>query len=228
LTSRFQFDTGIDAGKNYVLVDAGTQIVLTFDLSPGSPGTFAQSPVLWNMSPSNGQGEHDEPQVIPSGDGRRISFTVPPPTSYFIPWIFRLRIDAELNGITSPTFYIVRHPSSDTEQDCTLTYDPSDGSFTLSDGLTLGHLTGLFNTISPFKIRIALEGASFPPDPIVWSTGTKPDWMWVCCDSADSLTFTIPAAAYGETAGFQLIVEHDGHQVLSPDPVLINATLGDG
>lgn len=228
LTSRFQFDTGIASEKNYVRVDTDTEIVLT--LAPSSPGTFAETPVLWSVSPFG----QSKPQPQRSDDGRTISFTMPPPASYFVPWMFRVSVDAELNGITSPLFLIVRDPSSPAKENCTLTYDPDDGSFRLADGLTLGNETGLFNAISPLEIEITLTGATFWPNPVTgspifWTAGAKPGWVSVSFDHAtNSLTLNITGAGNGEIAGFQFIVEVDGIQLLSPDPVLINATLGDG
>lgn len=240
LESRFDFATDLNGGRNYILVeadpDAETVVRLTLQVQGANGGQFSSAPILWSSYP--GAGTHAEPPGFTFDNGQQtIIFRVPSPDSYFFPWWFRLNIDAAgLNGIVSPSFFIVRRPTSLGGENCTLTYDSTDGSFTLTGSNASLHEMSLLNTIFPFNIPIVLEGASFSSSataqnpPIVWTTGRKPEWLSIFYDSRNPnlLTLAVTQAGSGQGAGFQLAIEYNGAQLLSPDPIIINATLGDG
>jgi hypothetical protein len=224
--SQFTFTSG----ERYLKVDEPTTISVT--LAGGA--TFSSVPVIWQNSPPNGA-----PAVIMSSDWREISFLVPAPTHYFVPWVFALKVNfGPVKNITSLPFFLVRplgdHPVF------TLDYKAADGSFTFlrGDGQADIILAGqqiLLNVIPDTCFTVALKEPRFNKIPIVWSNGQQPSWIKVTADlDNNSLEFSFGESAQGQFAGFQFAIDlpDDGlgreMTILSPDPILINATIGDG
>jgi hypothetical protein len=172
-----------------------------------------------------------------SEDWKRISFLVPAPTHYFVPWVFALNVNfGTVNNITSPPFFLVRPPGDPV---FTLDYNAADGSFTFlrEDGQADIILAGqqiLLNVIPDTCFTVVLQEPSFNKIPIVWSNGQQPSWIKVTADpDNNSLELSIGESAQGQFAGFQFAIDlPDGRggeiTILSPDPILINATIGDG
>ncbi|MFL6259746.1 MAG: hypothetical protein ACJ76Y_08550 [Thermoanaerobaculia bacterium] len=229
-SSQFTFDNTTDPTLNrklYLPLTGPTQI--TFSLTGAE---FPANPINWVNGPPN----------PPNGT----SITVDPPPYYNFPWAFNLRVNyGSVSNILSPTFYLVKALDHVVLH---LIYN-SDGSFDLQypDGKTVVEVAGqnvLLNPL-PAVYSIVLQGATFHQSPIVWASGTPltkgwPEWI-VPLPSAPgldpqktTLTFSIPGPINGQSTGFQFAVDvpnlamGNTTTVLSPDPIIINATIGDG
>jgi hypothetical protein len=235
-TSQFTFtnsDDGTAAG-NYLLVDAGTTISVTLD-----GATWSSVPVIWSVQPSNGI-----PVVLMSSDRRTISFTVPAPSHYFQPWIFRLSVDTALAiGVRSPNIYLTNSQPPAADANYILKYLTASGNFLFldtssasQDGLVLDAQLVWVNVKVPFRnfsIQVVTDDGSpisFANPPFQWSTdpGPAPTWITWVGDDADTLLVSIEPDAAGQSISLQFRLEFRGVQILSPDPILINATIGDG
>jgi hypothetical protein len=215
-----------------VLIDHDTTISLTL-----TGATFASTPILWSLAPLLG----GIPPVVVQ-EGPTIHFKVPPPASYFTPWSFKLNVDddgGEVRGIASPDVFLVLPPIQDPAPrlNTSLAYDPGDGSFRLDNGLLLGRETVLINTFYPLVVSITLPSsgpgaaALFSKPYFFWASGQAPTGVTVDDDgdTTKTVTLRIGTTAVGFTQGFKFLVNvGNGNTVLSPDPILINATLGDG
>lgn len=229
LTERFT--VAVDGSPQTHAAVTGTSGIVQVTLTGG---TFAQPPILWSVSPA------PMTVVILDADAQTISFQVQEPVSYFAPWAFRINLDdnnSGLKGILSPLIYLIRElQAGDSEN---ITYSPANGSFTLANGFELASELVLVNPIVPAtgqtsSIPISLTGATFVteglPSPIVWiSDEGEPNWIEVQVTGSQSLNLVVSSTGAGQGAGFRIAVQvDDTNQVLSPDPILINATLGDG
>jgi hypothetical protein len=229
-----QFTFTSNTRKRYLMVDEPTTISVT--LTGGA--TFASVPVFWPNLPANGA-----PAVILSSDFKKISFLVPAPTHYFAPWIFGLNVNfGGVNNITSPSFFLVK-PLGNASLDgspFTLAYDATDGSFTLQRqgqeaDIVLASQQIMINVLCD-SFTVLLKGATFHEHPIVWSKGNvQPDWINVVTDPIENafLEFSFLPPINGQSAGFQFAIDLPNGPgntltVLSPDPIVINATIGDG
>lgn len=230
--------------QNLIPVNRGTTTTVEVTLitvnSPQGAATWANVPVSWTNPPSSGA-----PLVTTeSNDPSTISFQVPAPTRYFVPWIFNFNVNfAGVNNITSPSCFVVK--VLDDSPPFTLQYTPSNGSFVLSRNnveadLVLASQGLLLNTL-PIEFDIVLAGATFAQNPIVWkNNGTlgspgnpgplgTPQWLTVSpSTNQPGLTFSFSDLINNQSAGFQFAVNVNGVTVLSPDPIIINATIGDG
>jgi hypothetical protein len=227
-----QFTFTSRTGKRYLMIDEPTTISVT--LTGGA--TFASVPVFWPNPPANGA-----PAVILSSDFKKISFLVPAPKHYFAPWIFALNVNfGGVSNITSPSFFLVKplDNASLGGSPFTLAYNTIDGSFTLQRqdqdaDMELASQQIILNVL-PVKFTVVLTGAKFHETPIVWSNGNvKPSWIDVGPVIDNSLEFSFQPPINGQFAGFQFAVDlTDGQEntitILSPDPIVINATIGDG
>lgn len=222
-----QFTFTSSTGKRYLMVDEPTTISVT--LTGGA--TFASVPVFWANLPANGA-----PAVILSSDFKKISFLVPAPTHYFAPWIFGLNVNfGGVSNITSPSFFLVKPPSDDP---FSLDYNTTYGGFTFQRAggeadMELASQQIILNVL-PVKFTVVLTGAKFHETPIVWSNGNvKPSWIDAGPVIDNSLEFSFQPPINGQFAGFQFAIDlTDGQEntitILSPDPIVINATIGDG
>jgi hypothetical protein len=121
----------------------------------------------------------------------------------------------------------------------------------LQDGLILENTLAMINTMVPvadppfFTFTVKLEtifptGApdpslpTFNSSPVVWGTTPAPTWITAVTTPPDTTTtFTLLPAALGQSVSlqFSLNVPTQGGgsiTVLSPDPIIMNATIGDG
>jgi hypothetical protein len=238
--SQFTFD------KRFLLLGLQATVSVTL-VTPNGGAMWASVPVSWPNPPSNGV-----PAVtIQSDDPMTISFQAPAPTHYFDPWIFTLNLDSNgLRNIMSPALFLVILPILDTVE-LALDYG-SDGSFNLimpdsQAVLTLASQQILINVL-PVTLNISLKSTSFPDvifnqqQPVIWGQGTPgmpgnpgplgtPQWLTILPNPNNNnkdLTLTLAAPINGQSAGFQFAVNVNGLTVLSPDPIIINATIGDG
>jgi hypothetical protein len=232
----FTFSTS-DGPQSYLVIPEGSDATITVSLVLASPTTlpigWADSPIHWIMPP-------DGPEPVSSGS--QLILTVPATalTHYFLPLAFRFSITAgDVINIYSPTFLLTL--PSDGTRNIILTYTSSTGSFSLDGVLDLESEKFLFNTLVSedlevvFNLSQSSDGTFDLDNPIVWAGG-KPDWVLPLPPSAGEAGFTISANAtpppFGQSASFQLALQVQNGagplRVLSPDPIIINATIGDG
>ncbi|HEX4494044.1 MAG TPA: hypothetical protein VIE43_00120 [Thermoanaerobaculia bacterium] len=225
------------------------EVKITLDAS----ATFnASEPIAWSIPPTGG-----EPTFNLSSDMKTLSFVVPSPQHYFCPWVFRIIVDASgVNAIRSQNIYLVKFIDLDAST-FTLNYSADNGNFNLLDGDTdsqngiiLANQLVLVNVVTPLASHppctfdVELVPSDLPTGysvafdsatPILWSAETSPGWISasVAPDDPSLLTFTLTPDANGQSIGLQFAVNVTTStgkmvRVLSPDPILINATIGDG
>lgn len=217
-------------------VDSSADTVIELTLASAvTDAVFSAAPITWVVAPPNAQ----QP-MRDNTDQRTFRFEVRPPEHFFKPWVFRVNVDADpIFGITSANFFLVLSTNAGAGQNVTLVYDSSNGSFMLDQTLDLLQEFVLVNTVAPLTVTITCvdpqnNPVSFANPPISWSNGSQPTWVLpnpvVSGGSAGNiLTLQITNAAPGQSAGFKLIIlGPNSTAVASPDPILINATLGDG
>jgi hypothetical protein len=223
--SQFTFVTG--TGEPFIFIEEETTITVTLENAEFVSGSQG-NPVNW-ISPST------HPQPTLSNNNTEISFTLPMPQSYFRPWMLSFNVNAEgLNGIVSPTLFLVRPPDSSSSMAVDLNYTLGTGQFMLEAAeLVLTNQLILVNTITPFEVTINLEAdssVSFNSSPLV-GEGSLPSWLVPTLTSGTELKLSISASP-GQMAGFQFALDvltpGGTRTILSPDPILINATIGDG
>jgi hypothetical protein len=219
----FKFTWATGTGQPFLFVEeAGTTVTITLD-----GATFAATPITF-ISPSS-----NFTRVPPSSDAE-ISFEINNvPLSYFAPLILSFNVDADgVNSISSPPLFLVLPPSSTDSASITLQYSLSDGSFTLDSMPVLASLDILTNTITPpFNITFNLQ--SDPPDPSVQFNSATPliGPAWMVAGSISNSGTALPVSISSDAtrfASFQFVLDVGGSTVTSPDPIIINATIGDG
>jgi hypothetical protein len=222
--AEFQFD------PSFLEIAETTTISVTL-----TGATFASVPVTWQNPPSTGV-----PAVIMAIDSTDISFQVPAPAHYFVPWIFSLNVNfGTVTNITSPSCFLVR--PKDVPASFTLEYRSTQGSFHLqhadqSADIELANQQILINVLpGSFTITLGSSVAATFEElaPIVWGVAA-PSWISVSTPPVDNtLTFTTTEPIDGQSAGFQFAIGLPNGlggniTILSPDPILVNATIGDG
>jgi hypothetical protein len=236
-----QFTLGTDpsfASNNVIQTDGDTLVQVTLAGPTGTTVQFNASTAV-NFTPPSMIAE-TLPKVDVLGP-QQISFTIPKPDHFFAPWSFQLSIDAQtadgtsLLGVDSPSIFVSLAPNPGPNvHDIDLTYDPTSGDFVIADCVTLGHTQLLVNTVAPLTLNVNLSGASFPSAPSAPAIffGLVPDWMdnppTVTPTNNQQLSLAIGSNAPGNNASFLFVVNAGGVLVPSPDPILVNATLGDG
>jgi hypothetical protein len=238
-TNQFSFkDEDGHNVANLVWVDATTTISIT--LSDGA-NFSASTPIEWSLPPDGGT-----PTVALNGN--MLSFEVPPPQNVFHPWVFKIVADVPgVTGIRSQNVYLAK-PANVEQEEFILKYSFADGSFSLldsisdsnQDGIILGEELVMVNVQCPRTFSVSLRADPSPSssvafaasNPVAWSSGLQPDWVDASRVAPDVVQFTLSYSALGQLIGFQFFIEitQDGQTVgvLSPDPILINTTIGDG
>jgi hypothetical protein len=247
--SRFTFSgTGV-TGNVYRVDDSATSVTVELRLATTdeSPASFASTSVFFGVPP---QGQ--TAPAAPPGGGSTIQFNLGAPPHFFVPWAFQISINGQIdgttvNGIAAPTFFISRNSNGvnpqtgDRQQSVSLVYDPSAGSFTLDNSVTLGQTHLLTNTVFPLDVAVTLQGAtgfsgSDLTQAIAWNSNQEPDWISPTTGSPQvsgaTMNFTITGSGKGQVAGFRFAIllssGPDAIEITSPDPILVNATIGDG
>lgn len=233
----FIFSTS-DGPQSYLVIPEGSDAKITVSLVIASPTVI---PISWAASPIQWIMPMEGPE--PESNGSQFTLTVSATAlgHYFLPMAFRFSINAgEVINIYSPTFLLTL--PSDGTRGLSLTYTSSTGSFSLDGVLDLGREKFLFNTLASEELEVRFDishdsdGTFDPDNPIVWAGGTAPQWTLPLPHSSGEAGFKIIANATrppsGQSASFQLaLLVQTGTglmRVLSPDPIIINATIGDG
>lgn len=190
-----------------------------------------------------------DPLPDPEMDSTTRIFQLSKPPHAMKPWCFGLVVDTEdIKGILSPPIYVAKRVPSGLAESLMLEYDPESQGFDLRDGDT-GNLVSLASTdllvfaIQPgedCKIAIGLAATPSPQPlaltwadlPVVWDSGSKPTWVDTSVTDG-MLWVTFSSSGAGKMAGFQFAIQvpREGMKpmtVRSPDPILVNTTIGDG
>lgn len=202
--------------------------------------TFSGDKIEWIQTPTGGP-----PQ--PTQENDTLSFTVPQPVYGLVPWSFRIIVDdatTGTQGIRSQTIFLTKPGGSEPETD-ELQYDASNGQFILPGGaigpkpaiLVNAGLPGVSAAYSLDLVTSSVpDGTSitFAESPVVWSRGSTPDWVNAIRSSPNlqNMMLTISSSGGGQAIGSRFAIEITTDEstvtVLSPDPILVNATIGDG
>jgi len=230
--SQFTFGTFETPQPPYILIDEETTVIVSLQgatFVADNPITGA-SPISW-LSPSYGFTH------TLSDDLKSISIDVTKaPAHYFAPWLLSFNVNvAGANGITSPALSLVLSPDQPESEDSPaaasidLHYAIDTGIFTLAAAAgSLAHLSILTNSITPlnatFKLHSADPTVTFDPNTPV--LGPK-SWLPHLTNSNKNLTILIPDNSDKFTS-FRFVLDVGSVTVTSPDPIIVNATIGDG
>jgi len=247
-TPGFQFTFANETGQAisnafWVAAEGGTVSITLIH------GTFSSIPIAWSLPPAN------VPVIIMTSDEKTITFEVPAPDHYFSPWIFRIVVDADgINAVRSQNIYLVKETELNGAT-FSLKYSAINGSFSLLDdssdssqaGVVLADILTLINVVVPppedqFTFTVTLDPTgpfSEPPIfssvPVIWGTleSEPPNWISASRLSDKVVELTLLHGAVGQSIGIQFSVEvknpgGESITVLSPDPIIMNATIGDG
>jgi|GEM_PF-4175517 len=232
------FDENNNPVANLILITESTQQISITLVG----ATFSGHRIEWLLPPAGGP-----PTPLP-GD-TSTSFTVPQPEHILAPWAFRLVVDDNTTGtqgIRSQTIFLTKPVGTEPESD-ELQYDASTGDFILPPSTTMGTLpvplinAGLPDASAAFSVDLFVTGPvpdgtsiTFAESPIVWSSGSAPDWASASRSTTNlqNMTLTISSSGGGQAIGLRFAIEITTGEstitVLSPDPILVNATIGDG
>ncbi len=243
---RFTFSGDGVTGNVFRVADDATSV--TVQLTLATSGQKFANPAVFFGIPPPGQ----TAPVPPTGGSNTLGFILQAPPHFFTPWAFQLSIDGKLgttavNGMAAPTFFISRNSNGFNEetgnrlQSVTLAYSSTDGSFTIDNSVPLGQTPLLTNTVFPLDVALTLQGAAgFPgsdlTQAILWNSNQEPDWISSTTGSPQvsgaNMNFTIAGNGKGQGAGFRFVIllsaGPDAIEITSPDPILVNATIGDG
>ncbi|HSS49776.1 MAG TPA: hypothetical protein VLX28_12605 [Thermoanaerobaculia bacterium] len=215
--SQFTFDT--PTGKPYLFIDEETTIVVTLQNATFVAGDDQQ--ITWISPPAGFSYTRDD-------DHQLSIHVIDPPSHYFTPWILSFNVNvAGANGVTSPTLSLVLPPDSTTSINVNLEYAIDTGIFTLASAGSLANLSILTNNITPFDVTFILVA-----DPTVTFDPTTPilgpNWLsYVLNTATQELTVSIPENP-DKFASLRFVLDVGSVKVTSPDPILVNATIGDG
>jgi|GEM_PF-1566561 len=227
----FTFGTFDAPQPAYLFIDEETTVIVSLQ-----GATFVEaSPISW-LSPSLGFTCELSPDL------KRVSIDVTEaPAHYFAPWLLSFNVNVDgAKGVTSPALSLVLSPdqpeSGDfpAEASIRLHYAIDSGIFTLADAAgTLAHLSILTNSITPFNATFNLFAdpsdstdptVTFDPDtPVIAPSG----WCPQLTNDNKNLTILIPKNS-DKFNSFRFVLKVGAVKVTSPDPILVNATIGDG
>jgi len=174
-------------------------------------------------------------------DTNQVEFTIPTPPHYFTPWLFVVSINVKedgvpINGVVSPAFFVSLPSTSPAEgdvpaqQNVAIHYVPASGIFNIDSVFNLTGSDLLINTVYPVTVNFTLDGGpTFADQSVLWN-GSPPPWATTPSinDDHSAISLTIDTSGEGEGAGFRFGTSIGEIPFASPDPILINGTLGDG
>jgi hypothetical protein len=229
---QFTFSTG----DPYLIIDEETTIEVTLN-----GATFSSPSVIWSIPPAG-----PRPSITPVNNST-ISFLVPAPTHYFQPWVFRISVDTPgaptgITGIRSPNIFLTNSQPGEFN----LEYVPANGNFNLmdpnseptQDGLISADELVLVNAIVPYdsfvvelQTKDSNTAAAFASEPVLFSNSAVAGTITATLmpDTQNlRVLFEISPGAAGQSTGLRFQIAYNGVTFLSPDPILINSTIGDG
>jgi len=240
---------GLPVNNLIQVEDGATEISIAITLAGDAsfPTTGSPPPIVWTLAPD----EHS-PYVLSGNNNNILKFTVPAPSHVLHPWVFRFIVNISgVTGIRSQNIYIAKLLAAGPE--IFLKYAADKGNFSLVEdldspqvGAILGEELVLVNVHPSRTMTVNLVSDPPPPfntpvfasTPIIWSSGEQPDWITDFSPAESQLSFTIgppaPTDPMGRSIGLQFAIAvtntttGDSMTILSPDPILINATIGDG
>jgi hypothetical protein len=170
-----------------------------------------------------------------SQSGNELSFRINNlPLSYLNPLVLSFNVDdGAVSGISSPPFFLVLPSISPSSTSVGLQYSIDDGVFTLDSMAVVASLDVLTNTSTlPFDITFNLSTVPADPPVIVRFNPDQPllgpSWLLpATVVTPTELKVTITSEATRFTS-FQFVIDVGELTVTSPDPILINSTIGDG
>jgi|SRR6185312_1005524 len=218
-----QLTWGGTDGQNFIDVDDTTVVTVTL-----SNATFAANPITFISS--------SEHFTIGNITSTELIFQINSAPSCFLnPFALSFNVNANgVNGISSPPLFMTLRPGSTEGTPSTIVnvhYSLNNGSFTLDEsGAPLASEVLLINAIAPpLKITFILSSLPTGQDVTFNSNQSNMPGAWEpkVSSNKQQLQVTIPAAA-SKFASFQFSIKVNGVTVISPDPILVNATIGDG
>jgi hypothetical protein len=216
---------------------------------PPSGAPAGTPPAYLPLNLSLGQLSNFFPPPVLSAENRVVTFTVSAPETALQPYFFNLiaNVDGSFQGLLSNTVLItpttIIPPSS-----LTLIYNTTTGQFALGAGsgwtLEPGEIiTFLRNEplTDPLTYMVTLNlvdetgaspsGLNFASVPFVCMSPTTPGWLgweWVNLSRQSFNLINSIDANVGIAVPFHFVINYLGMDIRSPDPILINATIGDG
>jgi hypothetical protein len=230
---------------NYIQVEGPTLLSFTTESDPES-WAFNERPIEWVL------GDHDY-QL--SSDLKTLYVLAGKPSSLIMPLAFVLSADfatlepdplIKVPGVRSTTILIVQGALSNEPLDMKLSYNTETGVFSLQEGWPLqpGQLLLLPGTSADQVITLNVSlvdhhssALNFAPEPIGWLDGNQPPWIeHSLSDGILRLTSRFSylvgeesfQSSQGLAAPFHFNILYNGIVVRSPDPIIMNTTLGDG
>jgi hypothetical protein len=205
--------------------------------------TFSSSPIDWPNVPGIAGSAPTQ-----SFDGNTLTLEFQQPANTLAPFAFRIVVDTpDVKGIRSQIIYLAKRiPDSET---LTLDYKPSNGTFMIREadtdegGIDLGgDELILINVVTPRTLSLQLPPSTnsiapirFAQRPVVFIPDSPaPSWIEATLKDGNRTEVQISIQpAPGQSTGLKFVLEitlENGTTttVLSPDPILINATIGDG
>jgi hypothetical protein len=243
------YSVTFDLGLNKLLVkDADGDVVeaiavtgpkvLIFNIQPSDSLAFNENPIEWVL------GDLDHQLSV---DRKTLILLVGPPPSVIQPLVFNLVVDLtspHVPGIRTSNMFISTELLLTSSVSENLIYDSINGAFTFESGWLLqpGQLLVFLkhknDILEHVTVNISLihhdsqAQIRFADSPIRWLTsqGTPPPWIQVHRqeDGASVELINDFFAGSGLAAPFRFVIEVNGVLVESPDPILVNTTIGDG
>lgn len=222
--------------KNRIIIpDPPAETTLIFQITTNGV-TFPDAATQWFL------GESLEETVSP--DRKTLTILIAPPTSTIQPYSFSLIANAPapnasagtINGLRTRGLYVtlaeLQPPSS-----TLLKYHTDTGAFEIA-GINLkpGKLL-VFSRSGTMGVALRDQNGQpsadlrFSTNAIQWLSGGCPAWMsWTWPSlSRDTIQLTDNApAGMGLAAPFRFVIEYKGLPITSPDPIIVNAPIGDG
>jgi hypothetical protein len=216
--TQFTFSTP----QPFLFIDVETTVIVTLQNATFVTGEGKQVTWISGSFPPTPNGDH---QIS-------IDVTAAPP-HFFAPWVLSFNVNVDgANGVSSPTFSLTLSPETPASGETpastsiNLQYAINTGIFTLAAASLLANLNILTNNITPLDVTFNLLADSTvtfdPTKPIL-----GPDWLPTLSNSNRSLTISIPATP-PKFASFRFVLDVGSLPVTSPDPIIVNATIGDG
>jgi len=235
-TSQLTFDNAV-----IPVVEVNTTIEVTI-----SNAILAQQPTTMIL-PGILDQAHPQLSFTPSDDRKKVTITVNTlPTHFLRPWVLALNVNLNTDSsavvMDSPSLFVVTNvaivPGQPTAFTSNVLYDRSSGIFNIDSAFELASLSIVVLPIAPLSLTFNLgDSAIFDQQPLSFDGGAPP---WIEdpeIPAPNQVTLSIPAPPQDiisvpgfASFRFRINVTSGDKTILvtSPDPILVNATIGDG